>query len=64
MPDLRIPRDFAQKFLKAEGIEHDPADGSVGIQNDTWYVDSDTLARMLSAYLVDQLERIAKAVRE
>jgi len=40
-------REFIKKFLKDHDVEHDPADPHVGIPNDTWYVDSDTLTDMM-----------------
>ncbi len=47
-----VTKRFVIEFLHKEGIAHNPMDRSVGIMNDTWYVDTDTLTRMLAVYFV------------
>lgn len=42
---------FVRNYLTASGIEHEEADNSVGITSDTWYVDTATLADMLTEYM-------------
>ena len=54
-------RAFIKKFLERNQIDYEPADASVGIFNDAWIVDTNTLNQMLDEYTKTIAAIMAKA---